>query len=310
MKKNILGSIANKDNIHGIKSKRFDSTQIMAWIFILPTIAFLYITIWRPVAMGAFYSLFQLKGYTPVKFVGFDNYIKVVTDTNFLKTLANTVQYVLWELLLGFIPPIFVAIMLNEIRSGHKILKFAIYFPTIVPGIVTAMMWRIMYEPNVSGLINNLLSRIGVEPNLFLNSPKAVIFWICVSMAWGSLGGNMIYYLAGLQGINPELYEAAAIDGASIFKRTWHITLPQISGILFLFVIRMVIKVFQTMEAPLTMTDGGPNGASMTLGLQSYRYAFENFKIEYALALGMVQFLMLIGITIFYFRLQKKIDTD
>ncbi len=260
--------------------------------------------------MGAFYSLFKLRGYTPVEFVGFDNYIKVLTDTNFLNALTNTVQYVLWELLLGFIPPVFVAIMLNEIRRGHKMLKFAIYFPTIVPGIVTAMMWRLMYEPNTSGLINGILAHLGISAQPFLNSSSSVIFWICVSMAWGGLGGNMIYYLAGLQGINSELYEAASIEGAGIFKRMWHITLPQISGIIFLFVVRMVIKVFQTFEVPLAMTDGGPNGASLTLGLQSYRYAFENFKVEYALALGMIQFILLIGITIFYFRMQNKIDTE
>jgi len=310
VKKNILNSIAKKDNALGIKKRRFDSTQLMAWIFILPSIVFLYITIWRPVGMGAIYSFFKLKGFTPVEFVGFDNYAKVLTDTNFTRALLNTVQYVLWELVLGFIPPVFVAIMLNEVRGGHKMLKFAIYFPTIVPGVVSAMMWRLMYEPNTGGLINNILSRIGVESYLFLNSPTSVIFWICLSACWGSLGGNMIYYLAGLQGINSELYEAASIEGAGVFKRMWHITLPQISGILLLFIIRMVIKVFQTFEAPLMMTDGGPNGASMTLGLQSYRYAFENFKVEYALALGMVMFVILIGITIFYFRLQNKIDTE
>ena len=260
--------------------------------------------------MGTYYSLFKLRGYTPVEFVGLDNYIKVITDTNFVKALINTIKYVLWELLLGFVPPVFVAIMLNEIRKGHKMLKFAIYFPTIVPGIVTAMMWRLMYEPNVGGLINNLLGHIGIEPQPFLNSPKAVIFWICVSMAWSGIGGKMVYYLAGLQGINSELYEAASIEGAGIFRRMWYITLPQMSGILFLFIIRMIISVFQVMEVPLTMTDGGPNGASISLGLQSYRYAFENFKVEYALALGMIQFFLLIGITLFYFRIQKKIDTE
>lgn len=310
MKKNILDAIANKESAPKINEKGRKTTTIMAWLFILPSLVFLYICLWRPIAMGAYYSLFRLQGYTPTEFVGLDNYIKVLTDTNFMNALKNTVQYVLWELLLGFIPPVFVAIMLNEIKKGHKMLKFAIYFPTIVPGIVTAMMWRLMYEPNASGLINNILGHIGVSAQPFLNSSGGVIFWICVSMAWSSLGGNMIYYLAGLQGINTELYEAASIEGAGIFKRVWYITLPQISGILLLFVIRMVIKVFQTMEIPLTMTDGGPNGASLTLGLQSYRYAFENFKVEYALALGMVQFFMLIGITVFYFYLQKKIDTE
>ena len=110
--------------------------------------------------------------------------------------------------------------------------------------------------------------------------------------------------------LSGEIYEAAAIDGAGVFRRARYITLPQISGIILLFVIRMVINVFQTMERPLTMTNGGPNGASLSLGLLSYRYAFEQFRTEYALALGVIQFLILIGITAFYFFLQKKIDTQ
>lgn len=260
--------------------------------------------------MGTYLSFFKLRGYTPIEFVGFDNYIKVLTDTNFLKAFFNTVQYVFWELLIAFLPPIIIAMLINEVRKGHKILKFAIYFPAIVPSIVTAMMWRMMYEPNVNGLINNLLVRLGFEPQLFLNSPRMVIFWICVSAGWSGLGSRMIYYLSGLQSINSELYEAAAIEGAGVFKRLWHITLPHMAGIVFLFVVRMIIGVFQIMEAPLTMTDGGPNNASISLGLQSYRYAFENFKVEYALALGMIQFFMLIGITIFYFRMQNKITTE
>lgn len=314
MKKNILDYMAKENDLPQMtikkRRRRIKSTTIMAWIFILPCLVFMYITLWRPIFMGTYLSFFKLRGYTPVEFVGFDNYIKVVTDTNFTKAFFNTIQYVAWELLLAFVPPIIVSLLLNEIRLGHKTLKFAIYFPTIVPAIITAVMWRQMYEPNINGLINNMLSRFGVEPQLFLNSPTQVIFWISVSLGWSAIGGRMIYYLSGLQGINSELYEAAAIEGAGIFKRMWHITFPQISGIIFLFIIKMIIGVFQIMAAPLTMTDGGPNNASISLGLQSYRYAFENFKVEYALALGMIQFFMLIGITIFYFRAQKKITTE
>ncbi|MBQ8588391.1 MAG: sugar ABC transporter permease [Clostridia bacterium] len=310
MKKNILDFVARKDDFPQLKKKKKHSTDFIAWVFMLPCIVFLYITMWRPIFMGTYLSLFKLRGYTPVEFVGFDNYIKVVTDTNFLKALTNTIKYVVLELLLGFTPPIIIALMLNEIRVGHKTLKFAIYFPTIVPGIVTAMMWRLMYEPNTNGLINNILGHLGMEAQPFLNSPKMVIFWMCISMAWSAMGGRMIYYLSGLQGINSELYEAAAIEGAGVFRRMWKITLPQVSGIIFLFFVKMIIQIFQIMEAPLTMTDGGPNNASITLGLQSYRYAFENFKVEYALAMGMIQFFMLIGITIFYFYMQKKVDTE
>jgi len=311
VKKNFLDRLAVNDNPPSFSHRKgVRSATIMAWLFIIPSLIFLTICIWRPIFISVFYSLFKMKGYTPVKFVGMDNYIKVLTDTNFIKAFLNTLQYVFWELLLAFIPPIIVAIMLNEIRGGHKTLKFAIYFPVIVPGIVTALMWKLMYDPTTAGLLNNIIGRMGVPPQPFLNSTGGAIFWICVSIAWNSLGGNLIYYLSALQGINSEIYEAAAIEGAGIFKRIRHITLPQISSVILLFVIRMIINVFQTMERPLTMTDGGPNNASISMGLQAYRYAFENFKTEYALALGVIQFLILMVITIFYFFLQGRIETE
>lgn len=310
MKKSIIEKAAKTDRPVSLKHKGLKPTTIMAWLFIIPSILAITLCHWKPICISFIYSFFKMQGYTPVEFVGFDNYIKVVGDVNFIDAVLNTLQYVFWELLLAFIPPIIVAILLNEIRRGHKTLKFLIYFPVLVPGIVTALMWKIFYEPNAGGIINNIIMRLGGEAQPFLNSTTQVIFWICVSTAWNSIGGNLIYYLAGLQGINAELYEAAAIEGAGIFKRARYITLPQISGIVLLFVIRMIIGVFQTMEKPLAMTDGGPNGASLTIGLQMYRYAFEHFKTEYSLAIGVVQFLLLICITIFYFWLQKKVDTE
>lgn len=311
MKKNFMNVLAADAGPRTIKKrKKLRPLTIIGWLFMLPNILALTLCLWKPVVTSFVFSLFDMQGYTPVEFVGLDNYVKVLNDTHFVGAVLNTLQYVFWELLLGFIPPVIVAILLNEVKRGHKTLKFLIYFPVIVPGIVSALMWKIFYEPSSAGLINNILMHMGMEAQPFLNSAKGVIFWICISSAWSALGGNLIYYLASLQGINSELYEAAAIEGAGIFQRARHITIPQISGVVLLFLVRKIINVFQILERPLTMTDGGPNFASMPIGLQMYRYAFESFNIEYSLALGVVQFLMLIGITIFYFYLDKKVTTE
>lgn len=311
MKKNILDKFAADDRPMTLnKRKKIRTTTIIAWGFMIPNLLALTLCLWKPIATSFVYSFFKMQGYTPVEFVGFDNYAKVINDTHFVLAVTNSLKYVFWELLLGFLPPVLIAILLNEVRYGHKTIKFLIYFPVIVPGIVSALMWKIFYEPSASGLINNILLKLGLEMQPFLNSPKGVIFWICVSSAWGALGGNLIYYLASLQGINSELYEAASIEGAGIIQRARYITIPQMSGVVLLFLVKKIITVFQIMERPLTMTDGGPNFASMPIGLQMYRYAFETFKTEYALALGVVQFLMLICITIFYFFLQKRVTTE
>lgn len=282
----------------------------VAWLLILPSILCLYFFSWRPIFSGTYLSFFELRGYEPVKFIGLKNYIQIFSDTQFLRTLANTLKYVFWRIAIGFWPPIVIAIMLNEMRHFRKSFQFAIYFPCLVPGIVVSMLWKLMYTPDITGLLNNMLSIFGVEPQLWLNSESTAIICIVASMSWNAMGSSMIYYLAALQGINKELYEAALIDGAGLFSRIKNITLPQISGIILLLFVRMLIGIFQVMEQPLVMTDGGPNGASMSLGLQAYRYAFENFAISKSLALGVIEFLMLIGFTIFYFYVQNRVETE
>ena len=120
----------------------------------------------------------------------------------------------------------------------------------------------------------------------------------------------MLIYLAALQGVNRELYEVALLDGAGFFKRIIKITIPQISGVMLVNFVMQIIGVFQIMEQPLAMTGGGPNGASMSLGLLGYRYAFQNYKVGNALALNVVMFLMLIVLTIFYFAVKNKVEQD
>ncbi|MEG2583884.1 MAG: sugar ABC transporter permease, partial [Oscillospiraceae bacterium] len=125
-----------------------------AWLMLLPGLFLLYFMVWRPVVVGAGLSLFELKGYEPVKFIGLANYKRVLTDTLFIKTLFNTVQYVVWSLVIGFLPPIIVAIMLNEMVHGKAFFKFAIYFPVIVPTVAVSLIWYFLYQPDPNGLLN------------------------------------------------------------------------------------------------------------------------------------------------------------
>lgn len=305
MKKNILVKSKRKKG-NGFKRLKHD---LIAWCLLLPTLFCFTFFVWRPTLIGIGYSFFDLKGFEPVEFVGLRNYKVILSNTQFLRTLWNTVQYVFWFIIIGFIPPIFVSIMLSEVRHMRKTFKFLIYFPTIVPGVVTNLLWTYIYEPGAGGLLNRLLGVFGIEPQLWLNSKTTVIFSIVLSMGWSAIGGNMLYYFAALQGVSRDLYEAAVIDGAGIFARIKNVTFPQISGIILLMFVRSVIRVFQVMEEPLMMTEGGPNGASMTLGLLGYRYAFEYYQAPYALALGVVEFLMLIGLTVLYFKMSNKIET-
>lgn len=129
-------------------------------------------------------------------------------------------------------------------------------------------------------------------------------------MTWNSAGATAIYYYAALQGIDSTLYEAAIIDGAGFFRRIWHVSLPQISGVTLLMLVTQIINVFSIMEQPLQMTDGGPNNASMTLGLLSYRYGFIAIRPQLAMAVGTIMFLILLCFTGFYFYLNKRAEEN
>ena len=284
--------------------------DINGWVLMLPMVVILYLFIWRPTVMGTVWSFFNMKAYTVMDFCGFDNFRKVITHTQFLPTLWNTVQYVLWSFVIGFLPPLFIAIMINEVvhfKGGFRVL---IYTPAVIPGIAAMLMWYFMYYPDQTGLLNMILGKFGAEPQQWLNDPDFAIIGIVIYSTWKGFPAAMLLYYASVQSVSVELYEAAIIDGAGPLKRLWHITRPAMEGIILLQAVRQIIGVFQIMEQPLAMTSGGPNGASTSLSYQLYQYGFNSGGkgTGQAMALGVIIFLILIVFTIFYFWLNRKIE--
>lgn len=252
-------------------------------------------------------SFFNMKGYKLKEFCGLDNYIKVISDAMFAKILTNTFVYVFWSLVVGFLLPIILAICLNEIRKFKATFRFLIYLPSATPVVAVALLWYFLYYPSAGGMFNSLLGHFGLEPYSWLQDSRFTILYIVISMTWQGAGASMMYYYASLQAINREMYEAAIIDGAGIWKRIKVVTLPNLYPIILLFFARQIIGVFSVMQEPMQMTGGGPNGASMSIALQVYQYGFVDYKPQLALALGVIQFLILMAVTCFYFRLDKKV---
>lgn len=284
--------------------------EISAWILILPAVICVYFLLIRPQILSIYASFFNMKGYTIREFVGLDNYRRVINDTMFLKILGNTVKYVIYSILIGFAVPIIIAIMLNELVHARNTMRTLVYLPNILPSVAALMLWYLMYYPDQSGLLNMILSKVGIAPYTWLQDSRHTILYIVISMTWCGAGGTAIYYFAALQGVSRELYEAAMMDGAGFLKRIRIVTLPHISGVALLFLVRQIISVFSVMEQPMQMTDGGPNGASTSMALQIYKYGFKSGKPQLAMALGVIMFLILIVVTIFYFYLNKKIENN
>lgn len=293
-----------------IKKVQKLKNNLAAWLLLLPLILIMYLWVWRPTVMGMVWSAFKMKGYTPKEFIGLKNYIDVVTDTEFLPILWNTLKYVLYSLLVGFVPPVFVAIMINEIMHCKNTFRVIIYLPAVIPGIAANLMWYFLYYPDETGLLNQIMMHFGASPYAWLNDSKFTILYIIIAMTWSGFGGTMILYYAALQSVSRELYEAATIDGAGMVRRLWYVTLPQIAGVLVLCFVNQIITVFQVLDQPMVMTGGGPKNASISIGFQLYRYGFVNSRAGHAMALGTIIFIILMIATVFYFYANKKIEEN
>lgn len=290
--------------------KNLNASDVAAWVMLLPLVVGLAVFTIIPQIQNISWTFLDMEGYKITGFAGLANYKRILSDTAFIKTLLNTCQYVFWSMLTGFILPIVLAVLLNEMVHLRNSLRVLIYFPNVLPGVAVAMLWYFMYYPDASGLLNMIRGFFGMEPYTWLQDSRVTILLIVLSMTWQGAGATSIYYFSALQGINRELYEAAIIDGAGFFKRIKMIVIPHISGVALLFGIRQIMAVFSVMEQPLQMTGGGPNNASMTLGLMAYNYGFVNVKPQLSATISFVMFLMLSVFTVVYNKLDKKIEEN
>ena len=283
-------------------------SQFLMWILLIPTVFVLIYCHWTPVFRGMYMSFFHTKGYSVTDFCGLENYKNVLTDTMFLQTLWNTVQYVVWSLVMGAIPPIILAIFMQEVIHGKGVIRFLSYLPSVTPGLAATVVFMSIFSPAPGGLLNYFLGNFGIEPQTWIQDAKMAIPLIVLTMSWSGIPGTVLYYLASLQSVNQDLYEAAMIDGATVWKRCLKITLPHLGPMTLLLWVRQTIGVFQIMQQPLVMTDGGPNNASLSLNLTAYKMAFQYGQVDRALALGTVSFVFLLVFSIFYFKMDKKLN--
>lgn len=302
--------VRNKTKIQRIKQKQRLFNDVKAWIWLLPLVIALYLMVWRPTVIGVVWSFFKMKGYSPEGFIGFKNFIEVMSDTEFLPTMLNSLEYVVLSLIVGFVPPVIIAVMINEMVHFKNGFKLVTYLPALIPGVAVSLMWYYMYYPDSTGLLNMVLNALGLESYEWLMDGRFTILYIIISMTWNGAPATMLLYFSALQGINTELYEAAVIDGAGMFKKFWNVTLPQLGGVLLLNFVNQIIGVFQVMEQPMAMTGGGPNNASTTVGYQIYKYGFVGGRAGHALALSVITFVILMVMTAFYFKLEKKVSEN
>jgi multiple sugar transport system permease protein len=282
--------------------------NLPGWLMMVPGVILFAFFVWEPLLESIRLSLFRAQGMRLGEFVGLQNYFDVFMHPDFMPAMRNTVVYTLWSLASGFFIPIVMAILINEIRKGKSLFRVGVYLPNIVPGMAMVFLWGFIFRPGKTGILNVILGSLGVSPQAWLTNPSWTIPLIVLTLTWKGAGATALLYIAGLQGINPELYEAAIIDGAGVWTRIRYITIPCIYNLARTLLILQIISVFQILYEPLVMTNGGPNNASISIMQLVYKFAFEKYDYPKAAAVSVIISLILVVLTAAYSALNKEKD--
>ena len=282
--------------VHGKRAE-----ALKAWLIMLPGIVLMTFFVWEPLLESIRMSMYKTENIELVEFVGLKNFISVMGKSNFLQALTNTFAYTFWSLLIGFALPVILAMLIGETVRGKGFFRTAAYLPNMLPGLAVIILWSAFFSGGKSGVLNILLSKLGVAPQTYLTRANLVIPIIITVATWKGAGATALIYMAGMASVNPELYEAAAIDGASVWQRVVHILLPSIKKLAGTLLILQIISVFQIMYEPMVLTKGGPDNASLSLMQLMWQYAFGgNMDYGKASAVAVIVTVILLGMTMIY----------
>lgn len=277
------------------KSKTYWKRAIEGYIFILPWIIGFVAFTAGPIAGSFSISLTNMSLLGTSRFIGLGNYQKMINDEFFWQSLRVTMTY-LFNVPLNLIVGLFLALLLNQKIRGISFFRTVFYLPSVTSGVAVSLLWMWIFNPRF-GLINELLAKIGIKGPLWLGSETWALPALILMSVWG-VGGSMLIYLGALQGIPTALYEAATLDGAGIWHKFRHVTIPMITPVLLLNLIMGIIGSSQVFTNAFIMTGGGPNYATLFYVLYLYQQGFQWFNMGYAAALAWVLFVITLVLTI------------
>lgn len=264
---------------------------------------------WYPIGRAVVMSFQRTNLVTDPVWVGLDNFRFVLEDARFWASVRNTVWFTALALLFGYPVPLVLAVVMGELRRARGLFSVLAYMPVVVPPVVAVLLWRFFYDASETGVFNTLLGWVGLGPWDWIQSSSSAMPSLVLQATWANAGATVIIYLAALTGIRGELYDAAEVDGAGIWRKVWHVTLPQMRTILLITLILQVIATFQVFTEPYLMTGGGPQGSTTTVLVQIYEYAFRFGNYGAATALSVLLALFLAVLSAVYFRVTRAWST-
>ena len=280
-----------------------------ALVFLLPLLLVFGLFSWFPIARSVVMSFQETNLVTPPTFVGLQNFQDVLADPLLWTAVKNTLYFALLALLFGYPVPLLAAVLMSEVRRFKGLYSALAYLPVVIPPVVAVLLWKFFYDASPNGVFNTMLGWVGIPAQPWLQDQASAMPSLVLFATWSAAGGTIIIYLAALIAVPPELYDAAEVDGAGIWRKIWHVTLPQMRGVIFIMLILQLIGTVQVFLEPKVFTDGGPNNATTTVLLLIYKYAFQNSlggKYGEATALSLMLAIVLGLLSFVYFKVTNR----
>jgi multiple sugar transport system permease protein len=282
-------------------------------VFLVPLLVIFGVFSWFPIVRAVVMSVQETNLVTAPAFVGLANFQHVLADPLLGTAVRNTAYFALLALLIGYPVPLVAAVLMREVRRGRGLYSALAYLPVVVPPVVAVLLWKFFYKGGPQGVFNTILGWVGLGPFPWLQDASWAMPSLVLAATWAGAGGTIIIYLAALTSVPPELYDASEVDGAGLGRKIWHVTLPQLRGVLFITLILQIIGTAQVFLEPYLFTGGGPSNATVTVLLLIYRYAFQNslggdYGAATALSLMLAAFLAVLSLA--YFRLTRSWSTS
>ncbi|WP_273654118.1 carbohydrate ABC transporter permease [Cellulomonas fimi] len=281
---------------------------LSALVFALPLLLVFGVFSWWPIVSAVVMSFQETNLIDPPTFVGLENFQAIFADPLLPKVVRNTAWFALLALVFGYPIPLVGAVLMSELRRRKGLYSVLAYLPVVVPPVVAVLLWKFFYDPRPQGVFNTILGWVGLGPYSWLNDQAMAMPSLVLEATWAAAGGTVIIYLAALIGVPSELYDAAEVDGASVWRKVWHVTMPHLRGVLFITLILQVIGTAQVFLEPFLFTNGGPNHATLTVMLWVYQLAFTSIGNNFgeATALSLLLAVVLAVLSLVYFRLTRS----
>ncbi|NIJ02350.1 multiple sugar transport system permease protein/alpha-1,4-digalacturonate transport system permease protein [Paenarthrobacter ilicis] len=251
-------------------------------------------------------SFMEWTSFSSPKWVGLANFQRMFASDSFWIALRNTVVYALGHVPLTMALALILAMLLNRKLKGIGFFRVAIFFPYITSLVAVAVVWNMLFSPD-SGPINQFLGAIGIaNPPGWTSSSDWALPAVIITSVWRDMGYYMVLYLAGLQAIPTELYEAAEVDGASAWQRFWNVTIPSLRPTTFFVVVMLTVSSFKVFDLIVVMTNGGPGRSTTVLSQLIYQEGIGEGKFGYSSAISLVLFIIVLTVTVLQFKIQQR----